>query len=63
MENNVAMPLRLRGKNSESKVNEMLKLFKIEDLKHNNALKLSQGQMHRVSLARAFVSEPELVFG
>ncbi|MFH1823724.1 MAG: ABC transporter ATP-binding protein [Candidatus Firestonebacteria bacterium] len=58
---NVSVPLSLRREKYETRVDEILRLFKIFDLKNENALTLSQGQMHRVSLARAFVSNPELI--
>ncbi|MCX6262051.1 MAG: ABC transporter ATP-binding protein [Bacteroidia bacterium] len=59
--NNVSLPLRLRGIRDGAYVNEMLKVFKITHLRNNNANILSQGEKHRVSLARAFVSQPRLV--
>ncbi len=58
---NVALPLRLRGIRNTNKVEEMLELFKISQLREYKTSTLSQGQMHRVSLARAFVTEPELL--
>lgn len=58
---NVALPLRLRGIRDFSKVEEMLEFFKITHLKDQNAKRISQGEMHRVALARAFVTEPKLV--
>lgn len=58
---NVALPLWLRGIRNTNKVDEMLELFKISQLKGYNISTLSQGQLHRVSLARAFVTEPKLL--
>lgn len=58
---NVALPLRLRGIRNKNKVDEMLELFEIIQLKNYKSNTLSQGQTHRVSLARAFVTEPELL--
>lgn len=59
--NNIALPLRLRGIRDFKAVDEMLDLFKISHLKANKALTLSQGEMHRAALARAFVTKPELI--
>lgn len=59
--NNIALPLRLRGIRDFNAVDEMLDLFRIGHLKANKAPTLSQGEMHRVALARAFVTKPELI--
>ncbi len=59
--NNVCLPLKLRGRRDDEKTAEMLDLFKIGHLKDKNARMLSQGEKHRVSLARAFVSQPQLL--
>lgn len=59
--NNIALPLRLRGVYDIKAIDEMLDLFKIDHLKANKASILSQGEMHRVALARAFVTRPELI--
>jgi len=58
---NVALPLKLRGEPDEGRVAEMLELFKISAFKDRNANTLSQGERHRVTLARAFVTKPGLV--
>ena len=58
---NIALPLRLRGIRDFSKVEKMCDFFKITHLKDQNVKKISQGEMHRVALARAFVTEPKLV--
>lgn len=58
---NVALPLWLRGIRDAHKVDEMLELFKISQLRKYRTSTLSQGQLHRVSLARAFVTEPDLL--
>lgn len=58
---NVALPLRLRGIRDTNKVDEMLELFKISQLREYKTSALSQGQLHRVSLARAFVADPDLL--
>ncbi len=59
--NNVALPLRLRGSRDNARVEGMLNIFKISHLKGRNANLLSQGEKHRVSLARAFVTQPKLI--
>lgn len=51
---------RLRGKDRE-KVNEILQLLGIEDLKDRRIGKLSGGQSQRVFLAKALVGEPQLL--
>jgi len=58
---NIVLPLRLRGMRDTGVVNEMLDLFKIGHLKMDMAATLSQGEKHRVALARAFVTRPELI--
>ena len=58
---NVALPLKLRGKRDAAAVAEALDLFQITHLKDRNAKTLSQGESHRAALARAFVTKPKLV--
>ncbi|MBI5554998.1 MAG: ABC transporter ATP-binding protein [Elusimicrobia bacterium] len=59
--NNISLPLALRGIRDKSRVAEMLALFKITPLSGQPALSLSQGETHRVALARALVTRPELI--
>lgn len=59
--NNISLPLILRGVRDRFRVEEMMELFKIAHLSGQQALSLSQGEMHRVSLARALVTQPELI--
>ena len=61
---NVAYGLKLRGTPKEEKdrkVNEILELFKVKNLAAADAMSLSGGEAHRVSLARALVFGPELL--
>lgn len=62
---NVASGLIFRGLNKKivnEKVLHYLELFKISHLKDRNAKKISGGEAKRVSLARAFAVEPEILF-
>lgn len=61
VQNNIALPLRLRKIKDNAAAEKMCEFFKIAHLKTRNALQISQGEAHRVSLARAFVTEPKLV--
>ncbi len=58
---NVFLPLRLRGISDGKRAEEMLELFKITHLRNDSAALLSQGERHRVTLARALVSNPKLL--
>ena len=61
---NVALPLRLRGiakKDMMEKVHKALRIFQCEHLIKRLAHHLSGGEAQRVCLARAFVTEPELL--
>jgi len=58
---NVALPLKLRGRVDKAAVEEALELFRIAHLRGRNAKTLSQGESHRTALARAFVTRPKLL--
>ncbi len=61
---NVAYGLKLRGSSKEErdrKVYEILELFKVRNLAGADAMSLSGGEAHRVSLARSLVFGPELL--
>jgi tungstate transport system ATP-binding protein len=59
--NNIRLPLLLRGADDKESIDSICDFFKITHLKNSNGKKLSQGEMHRVSLARAFITDPKLV--
>jgi len=62
--NNVASGLKIRGLKRdeiERRVEENLKRFGIEHLRDRSAKTLSGGEAQRVSLARAFAIQPELL--
>ncbi len=61
---NIAFPLRLRKEPPEkidSKVHEVAKLLRIEELLDRFPSQLSGGQQQRVALARALVKEPSVL--
>jgi tungstate transport system ATP-binding protein len=62
---NVASGLKIRGvgrSEIHDRVQNYLERFKLTDLARRSARKLSGGEARRVSLARAFAVEPELIF-
>ena len=64
VEQNVAMGLKFRGtpkEESQARVVEWMKQLGVESLAKRRAGQLSGGEAQRVSLARAFVLEPELL--
>lgn len=64
VEQNVALGLRFRGvskSETRERVNRWIKALGIESLANRKAGQLSGGEAQRVSLARAFVLEPELL--
>ena len=61
---NVALPLKLRGVERQEingRVEQVLKTVRCEYLSDRQARKLSGGEAQRISLARALVSDPELL--
>jgi ABC-type sulfate/molybdate transport systems ATPase subunit len=62
---NVALGLKFRGLPKEEvreRVRHWLQRLGIDNLAHRRAVELSGGEAQRVSLARAFALEPELLF-
>ena len=64
VEQNIALGLKFRGVSKEAtreRVSKRIKQLGIESLSKRRASQLSGGEAQRVSLARAFVLEPELL--
>ena len=62
---NVALPLMFKGKNKkerEKRALEMLKLVGVENRSHHKPSQMSGGQQQRVGIARAFASNPSIIF-
>lgn len=60
---NVSIPMELRGaKGVEKQAKELLDRVGLADRAHHYPSQLSGGEQQRVSLARAFITSPELLF-
>jgi tungstate transport system ATP-binding protein len=62
---NVAFGLKVRGvakKEITNRVQQCLESFGLADKKRQNALTLSSGESQRLGIARAMVTEPEILF-
>ncbi len=60
---NVAVPLELRGdKNVTPKAKELLDRVGLGDRIHHYPSQLSGGEQQRVAMARAFISDPKILF-
>lgn len=63
--NNIAYGLRVRNKNENeirAKVESIMRVLEIIDFADKPALSLSGGEMQKVSVARALVLEPDVLF-
>jgi tungstate transport system ATP-binding protein len=63
--NNIALGLKFRELGATKigeRVNQILERLKITGLKEKNAKLLSGGQQQKVSIARALVTKPEIIF-
>jgi putative ABC transport system ATP-binding protein len=59
---NVQVPLELRGEPAEARAQELLERVGLGDRSHHYPSQLSGGEQHRVALARAFSSRPQILF-
>ncbi|MGZ3700031.1 MAG: ABC transporter ATP-binding protein, partial [Bdellovibrionota bacterium] len=58
---NVAYPLKIRGKKDDAAVEEALALVRLSDLRERYPHQLSGGQQQRVALARGLVLHPPVL--
>lgn len=59
---NLLVFARLYGvKNKKAKIDELMRLFEIENIKNELIRKLSSGQITRVSLAKSLLNDPEIL--
>jgi putative ABC transport system ATP-binding protein len=61
VEQNVALPLLLRGLEDAGRVGRMLQAVGLKGREHSAPRELSGGELQRVAIARALVGEPKLV--
>jgi putative ABC transport system ATP-binding protein len=60
---NVMVPLELRGeRNVGTKAKELLSRVGLADRMHHYPTQLSGGEQQRVAMARAFITEPKILF-
>lgn len=61
VEENIALPLILKGTYSLDKVNEMIELVGLTKWRKHRPVQLSGGQQQRVAIARALITSPPIV--
>lgn len=59
---NINLSLKLLGKSDKTKVETILKDFEIYDLANKKCNTLSGGEKARVSIARAVIKNPKIIF-
>jgi len=59
---NVQVPLELRGEDAESRARELLARVGLAGREHHYPAQLSGGEQQRVALARAFCNRPKILF-
>ncbi len=63
VEENIALPLNLDGKNADkAELERLLKLLGLEERRYHYANQLSGGQQQRVSIGRAIINKPPCIF-
>src|SRR5699024_5180002 len=61
-EDNIILPVLLDGKKvDKEKLNEIIKLLKIEDRREAMPSQLSGGEQQRVSIGRALINNPSII--
>ncbi|MDH3504538.1 MAG: ABC transporter ATP-binding protein [Nitrospirota bacterium] len=63
VEENLKVIARLYGlKNIQQRINDIVKKLEMEEIRHKLTRKLSSGQMSRLTLAKALMTEPKVLF-
>ncbi len=63
VEENLKVFARLYGiKKAKEKIDELMEIFEIQDIRREPARRLSSGQNTRVCLAKALLNDPEILF-